>query len=177
MYRRKYGRMTASAWLNAELEQSSCFLTVFCGALMTVAYFVIRWLTGSPYRKMLELGISDIMLPVWLFSLLQLFGFLTIGCAAGLVLGWRDGSCTVEKYKGCLFFVLFAALELCWYPTLFGGGLMFLCVLEVLLMMLLVMFTMLCFFRVSRFSGTLLLLHSVWVFYLLIFTCAVFFRN
>ena len=177
MYKRKYGRMTSSAWLNSELEQSSSFLTVFCGCAMAVAYFIVRWLTGSPYRMMLELGISDIMPPVWLFSLLQLLGFFSIGCGAGLVLGWRDCNCSVDKYKGCLFFVLLAAVELCWYPTLFGGGLMLLCVLEALLMMFLSICVAVCFFRISGLSGILLSLHSVWLLYLLIFTCAVFFRN
>ncbi len=177
MYKRKYGRMTSSAWLNSELEQSSCFLTVFCGVLMTVAYFIIRWLTGSPYRKMLELGLAEMMPPVWLFSLLQLLGLLSIGCAAGLVLGWRDKSCAVDKYKGCLFFVLLAAIELCWYPTLFGGGILFLCVIEAVLMLFLSIFVAVCFFRISGLSGILLSLHSVWLLYLLVFTCAVFFKN
>lgn len=177
MYKRKYGKMTSAAWLNTELEQSSLFLTVFVGILATVAYFIIRWLSGSPYRAMLELGIADIMPPVWLFSLLQLLGFLTVGCAAGLVLGWRDAACTVDKYKGCLFFVLMAVIELCWYPTLFGGGLVFLSLLEALAMVFLSICVAVCFFRISGLSGILLSLHSVWLVYILIFTCAVFFRN
>ena len=169
--------MTSAAWLNTELEQSSLFLTVFVGILVTVAYFIIRWLSGSPYRMMLELGIADIMPPVWLFSLLQLLGFLTVGCAAGLVLGWRDASCTVDKYKCCLFFVLMAFIEKCWYPTLFGGGLVFLAVLEALALVFLSICVAVCFFRISGLSGILLSLHSVWLVYILIFTCAVFFRN
>lgn len=177
MYKRKYGKMTSAAWLNAELEQSSSFLTVLLGVLMTVAYFVVRWLTGSPYQKMLELGIADMMPPVWFFSLLQLFGFLTVGCAAGLVLGWRTSDCAAEKYKGCLLFVLMAAVELCWYPTLFGGGLLFLCLLEAILMTALCICVTVCFFRISTLAGILLTCHSVWLLYLLIFTCAVFFKN
>ena len=94
--------MTCAAWLNDELEQSSLFCTFFCGIVLTVAYFVIRFMAGNPYRIMLELGISDLMPPVWLLSLLQLMGFLIIGCAAGLVLGWRDAPCAVDKYKGAL---------------------------------------------------------------------------
>ena len=177
MYKKKYGRMTSAAWLNTELEHSSLFLTVFCGILVAVAYCVIRWVTGSPYRIMLELGIADIMPPVWLFSLLQLLGFLTVGCAAGLVLGWKDAGCAIDKYKGCLFFVLMAVVELCWYPTLFGGGLVFLAVLEALVMVCLAVCVAVCFFRISGLSGILISLHAVWLLYLMIFTCAVFFRN
>lgn len=177
MYKKKYGRMTSAAWINDELDQSSLVCTLFCGIVLTVAYFVIRSITGSPYRMMLELGISDIMPPVWLFSLLQMLGFLVIGCAAGLVLGWKDSSCAVEKYRGALFFVLMAVIELCWYPTLFGGGLVFLCVLEAVLMTCLSLMVAYSFFRISGLSGILLSLHSIWIIYLLIFTCAVFFRN
>ena len=177
MYKKRCGRMTCAAWLNDELEQSSLFCTFFCGIVLTVAYFVIRFMAGSPYRVMLELGISDLMPPVWLLSLLQLMGFLIIGCAAGLVLGWRDVSCAVDKYKGALFFVLMAVIELCWYPTLFGGGLVFLCVLEAVIMTCLALIVVFHFFRVSALSGILLSLHCVWVIYLLIFSCAVFFRN
>ena len=177
MYTRKYGRMTCAAWLNDEVGQSSLFCTFFCGIALTVAYFVIRFMAGNPYRIMLELGISDLMPPVWLFSLLQMFGFLIIGCAAGLVLGWRDSSCAVDKYKGALFFVLMAVIELCWYPTLFGGGLVFLCVLEAVIIVCLALIVALHFFRISALSGILLSLHCVWVIYLLIFSCAVFFRN
>lgn len=177
MYKRKYGRMTSSAWLNVELEQSSLFLTVFGGILTAGAFLAVRWHTGAPYRMMLELGIGDLVPPVWLFTLLQLLGFLTVGCAVGLVLGWREKGCAADKYKGCLLCLLTVIAELCWYPCLFGKGMVFLSLLLAITALVLAVSTAVSFFRVSGLSGILLSLHSVWLLYIFVFTCSVFFRN
>ena len=177
MYRKKYGKMTVSAWLNAEMEQTSLPLTIFGGVLLAAACIAVRMVSGSPYRMMLELGISDLVPPVWLMSALRFLSFVTAGCAAGLVLGYRERGRYAEKYRGCMLFVLLAVLELCWYPTLFSAGMVFLSLLEAVAMLLLALCVTVSFLRVSKFSGLILILHSVWLCYLLILTFAVFFRN
>ena len=177
MYKRKYGRMTSAAWLNVELEQSSLFLTVLLGVLSAGAFIIVRWNVGAPYRMMLELGIGDLIPPVWWFTLLQLVGFLTVGCAVGLVLGWREKGCAADKYKGCLLGLLTILAELCWYPCLFGRGMVFFALLLAIAALFLAVCTAVCFFRISGLSGILLSLHSVWLIYLLVLTCNVFFRN
>ena len=123
----------------------------------------------------LELGISRLVPPAWLMLLLRLVGLVAAGCAAGVILGYREKGCGGEKYKGCFWFVLLAVLELCWYPTLFSKGLLLLATLEALAMGLLAVLTTVSFMRVSKFSGIILLLHTVWVIYLLLLTCAVMF--
>lgn len=177
MYRKKYGKMTFSAWLNAEMDQSSLPLTVFVGILLGVACIAVRIVSGSPYRMMLELGISDLVPPVWLMSALRFLSFVIVGCAAGLVLGYRERGCYAEKYRGCMLFVLLAVVELCWYPTLFAAGLVFFCMLEAVVMLALSICVTVSFMRVSKFSGFILILHNVWLIYLLILSIAVFFRN
>lgn len=177
MYRKKYGKMTFSAWLNAEMEQTSLPIAIVGGILLAAACIAVRMVSGSPYRMMLELGISDLVPPVWLMSALRFLSFVTIGCAAGLVLGYRERGCYTEKYRGCMLFILLAVVELCWYPTLFGAGLVFLCLLEALLMIFLSICVTVSFLRVCKFSGFILILHNIWLIYLLILTFAVFFRN
>lgn len=177
MYRKQYGKMTPSAWLGAELEQSGTAWMLLGGSLCAAAYVTVRFLSGSPYQMMLELGISDLIPPVWLMTLLRFFAFLTAGCAAGLVLGWRDPCRAAEKYKGCLLFVLMTVLELCWYPTLFVSGLTFVAMLESFVILGFAVGATFSFFRVSRFSGIVLLLHDVWLVYLLFLSVSVFFRN
>ena len=176
MYHKKYGRMTFSAWLNLELQQSSLLLTVFCGAVLAALCVAVGVVTESPYRVILELGIGDLLPPVWLFVSLRFLALFTVGCAAGLMLGNRDVACRAEKYRGGMLFLLMAATELCWYPTLFGGRMVFLCVLEAILMLCLSIAVTACVFRISRLSGWLFLLHSFWLAYLLILTFSVFFR-
>ena len=119
MYRKQYGRMTTLAWMSAEMRQTSLAFGVIVGCLCAIAYVIVRSTSGNPYGVMLALGISDLVPPVWLMTALRFLSFLTVGCAAGLVLGWRERGCAGEKYRGGMFFLLLVGLELCWYPTLF----------------------------------------------------------
>ncbi len=175
MYRKKYGRMTFAAWLNSEMEQTSLPLTIFCGILLGIACIVVRVVCGGPHRMILELGISKIVPPAWLLFLTRLIAFVAVGCAGGVVLGYRERGRGAEKYKGCMLFALLAVLELCWYPTLFVKGLVFLATLEALAMTFLAILTTISFLRVSKFSGIILIFHTVWVIYLTLLTCAVLF--
>lgn len=177
MYKKKYGKVTVNAWLNMEMEQSRPSVMVLFGILMMAAGIIVRIAVGSPYMTILALDIADLLPPVWLMSLLWTFAFLTIGCAAGFVLGYRAGGCEVDKYKGSMLFVVLAVLELCWYPTLFGAGFLFLSVLECILILCFSVGVTLCYYRVSKFAGVLFLLHDIWLIYMLILNFAVFFRG
>ncbi|MBO4308826.1 MAG: tryptophan-rich sensory protein [Clostridia bacterium] len=177
MFGRRCGKMTARAWLSRETDQTSVVTTVAVGVLATLCYLTMRILCGNPYRIMLELGISDLVPPVWLFTVLWALAFFTAGCAAGFVLGYRPLGCAAEKYKGCMIYVLAAAVELCWYPTMFAGGLVFFALLESFLAMFLAVLTTVSFFRVSRFAGILFVLHDVWVFSILVLSFRIFLRN
>ena len=90
LYKKKYGRMTVSAWLNSELEQTKPILMVIVGALLLMIGLVIRIGVGTPYRMMLELGIGDLVPPVWLMTLLWSMALFSIGCAGGFVIGYRE---------------------------------------------------------------------------------------
>ena len=169
--------MTVNAWLNSEMEQTRPVCMIFMGAIMVLCGILVRASTGSPYRTMMELGIGDLVPPVWLMTMLWTATFFLIGCAAGFVLGYRYGGRDCEKYKGGMYFILLAVLELCWYPTLFGANLVFLSVLESVLILCVSLGVTFCFYRVSKFAGMLLLLHDIWLIYMLILNFAVFFRN
>lgn len=177
MYKKKYGKITVNAWLNSEMECSNPFVMVAVGILLTVGGILVRAFVGSPYRTMLELGIADLVPPVWIMTLLWSLSFFTVGSAAGFILAYRLGGCDGEKYKGCMIFVLLAVLELCWYPTLFGANLVFLSVLESILILCLSVAVTFSFYRISKFAGMILFFHDIWLIYMLILNFAVFFRN
>ena len=176
MHSKKYGKLTVRAWLNLELEQSNPVLMLLVGSVLMLAGIAMRLYVGSPYRVILELGVASLLPPVWLLSLLRTLAFLTVGCAAGFVLGYRERGCSCEKYKGCTFFFLLALLELLWYPTLFGAAFVFLSALESVLILCLAVGVTACFYRVSKFAGMILLLHDVWLIYLLILNFAILFH-
>ncbi len=176
MYKKNYGRVTLGAWLNMELCETRPALMLLMGVLMLAGGILVRFFTGSPHLTLLGLDIGDLVPPVWLMTLLWSVAFLTVGCAAGAVLGHRSAACDVDRYKGGMLFVLLAVLELCWYPTFFGAHLLFLAVLECVLILCLSIGVTLCFYRVSRFAGMLMLLHDIWLIYLLFLMFAVFFK-
>lgn len=177
MYKKKYGKITVNAWLNMEMNQSSLAMTVVVGILLMTAGLVVRFVTGSPHMMLLALDVGDMVPPVWLMGLLWSVSFLVIGCAAGFILAYRGSGCEVEKYKGGMLFVLLAVLELCWYPTFFGAGLIFLSALESVLILCFSIGVTFCFYRVSKLGGMLILFHDVWLIYMLILNFAVFFRG
>lgn len=176
MHKKKYGKLTVRAWLNLELEQSSPVLMLLFGFGLMLAGIAVRLFVGSPYRVVMELGVAAILPPIWILSFLRSLSFLLIGCAAGFVLGYREKGCGADKYKGCMFFILLAVLELLWYPTLFGSSLVFLSVLESILILCLAICVTLCFYRVTKFAGMILLLHDIWLIYLLILNFAILFH-
>lgn len=176
MHKRKYGKMTVNAWLNSELERSNCFVAVFLGVLLTVAAIFVRIGVGSPYRTILELGIASIVPPVWLMTPVWTLAFFVNGCAAGFAFTYRLGGCETEKYKGALWFFLLTVFELLWYPTLFDKQLVFISVLEAILILCLSVTATAAFYRITKFSGMLFLLHDVWLIYMLILNFAVLVR-
>ena len=169
--------MTVNAWLNAELDCTSPILMITLGIVMTVAGILVRAFVGSPFPAMLQLGIQEIVPPVWLMTFLWTLAFFTIGCAAGFVLGYRRGGKEVEKYKGGMLFVLLAVLELCWYPTLFGAELVLISALLSLLILFLAIAVTFSFYRISKFAGMILLFHDIWLAYMLILNFTILFRT
>ncbi len=175
MYKKQYGRMTVSAWLNCEMDRTNPLVMILLGVMLAVGGILVRAFVGGPHRALLELGIERLIPPVWLMAVLWTVALFTVGCAAGFVLGMRSGGYDGERYKGCMFFVLLAALELCWYPTFFGAGLYFLSVLESILILCFSLAVTFCFYRVSKFAGMLFFFHDVWLIYMLILNFAAFF--
>ncbi|MBQ8310773.1 MAG: tryptophan-rich sensory protein [Clostridia bacterium] len=177
MFKKKYGKITVGAWLNMEMNQSRPALMLLVGVLMMLGGITVRFCVGSPHLTILALDISSLIPPIWLMCILWSLAFFVVGCAAGFVLGYRAGGCEVDKYKGGMLFVMLAVLELCWYPTFFGAGLIFLSVLESILILCLSVGVTLCFYRVSKFAGMLILFHDIWLIYMLILNFAVLFRG
>ena len=159
-----------------ELSQSSPALMLLLGLGLMIGGIAVRIHVGSPYGVILALGVKDLLPPIWIMSFLRALSFFTIGCAAGFVLGYRETGCPGEKYKGCMLFILLAILELLWYPTLFGTAWVFLSAMESVLILCLSVCVTVNFYRVTKFAGMILLLHDVWLAYLLILTFAILFH-
>ena len=92
MHKKKYGKITVSAWLNLEMSQSSPALMLLFGLGLMIAGIMVQIHTGSPYRVILELGVKEIMPQVWLFVFLRFLSFFRRMSAPfrRLRVRWRD---------------------------------------------------------------------------------------
>lgn len=177
LYSRRYGKLTARAWLSRELENSHPFGMILAGSLCMLGGIILRGCAGAPYPVILELGIGELIPPAWIMALLWTVSFFTIGCAAGFVLCYRMAGRGEEKYKGSMLFLLLYAAELCWYPALFAARLVFFSTLLCFLILCISVWVTACFYRVTKLAGFLLLLHDVWLIYMLILSFAVLFHG
>lgn len=176
MYSKRYGKLTARAWLNREMENAHPFGMLLAGVGCMLGGIILRGCAGSPYPVILELGIGELIPPAWMMAFLWSASFFTIGCAAGFILGYRQAGGAEEKYKGCMLFLLLYAAELCWYPALFAARLVFLSALLCVLILCISIWVTACFYRVAKLAGLLLLLHDVWLIYMVILNFAVLFH-
>ncbi len=177
MFHRKYGRITCSAWIDLELQQSRTAAVLLGGIVSGALCAAVGILTGSPHRIILELSLSDLLPPLWLFNALRFFAVFTVGCAAGLMLGNRNACHAAEKYRGGMLFLLALAAELGWYAALLGGGLLFWSAVLALLASFFAVALLLCAARISSLCGWLFLFHSVWSLYPLVISLAVLLRT
>ena len=98
MHKKKYGKLTVSAWLNLEMSQSSPFLMILLGLGLMIAAVAVRIHVGSPYPVILSLGVKELFPSVWIMSIIRMLSFFTVGCAAGFVLGYREPGIEGEKF-------------------------------------------------------------------------------
>lgn len=91
------------------------------GGIALGAALLTRLTAGSPLWLIHAGGVSGVLPPLWLLSLLWLISFAAIGAAAGYAFACpRGGGREACLWRGSTFLVLSAALTLTWYALLFG---------------------------------------------------------
>lgn len=173
MYKRKCGRMTVGAWLSMEIEQSSIALTLLLGAACLLGAWIVRFSVGSPYSLLHALSALERIPPVWLMSALASVSFFTVGCSGGFVIGYRTLGRGTEKYRAVLWFLLLVLCEYLWYAIVFALELLFLGMLWWVLTLCVAIAVTVAFSRASKFASAILLLHDLWLAYLLVLSFSV----
>lgn len=152
---------------------SAAFL---CGILCAGAGMLTRFWAGSPYGGLHQMGISEIVPPVWLMSLLWLLWYFALGAVCGAVLAGH-GACSVAAWRGTVFFVLMLGLGLVWYPLFFGRQAVGLCLLITVLLLILCVLCALNWQQLSLVAGAVIYLHGLWLVYMLILQVACVFQT
>ena len=175
MYKKKYGKMTVSAWLSSEMEQSSVAWMLIVGVACMLGGWGVRFSVGSPYAFLHALAVPEHLPPVWIMALMWSIALFTVGCAGGYVLGFRERGRGAEKYRGCLLFLFLVVCEMLWYAIFFGAHLVFISTLLTVLILCTAVAVTVAFCRVSKFASSILLLHDLWLVYMLILNFSILF--
>jgi tryptophan-rich sensory protein len=126
---------------------------------------------GPFYRELARPGWAP---PAWLFGPVWSALYLLIGIAVWLV--WRDRGFTGARTALGLFLVQLVANAL-WTWLFFAWRQGALAFAEILILLLLIVSTLVAFWRVRRLAGALLLPYLFWVGYASALTYAVWQRN
>lgn len=164
-----------SGWFSGQFSRTKGWTVAAVGILSVLGAVISRALTGGPYRVMMQLGIGNLIPPVWAVSSGCFLGFVLIGCAGGFVAGFSPCPVRADKARSLLLFFLLLVTEWLWYPLFFGAGAVFLALVTAILILCLSIAAAGEFFRFSALPGLAMLLHSVWLSYLLFLQFAVFF--
>lgn len=137
------------------------------GALLALCAMGVRFWWGAPYQGMTQMGIREILPPVWLMGLLWSLWYFALGAVLGMVLSTYGHNC-IDAWRGACFFLLMIGVGFLWYPLFFvkQNPLLSLAVLVAVIVLCTV--CALQWQRLSVIAGAVLWLHVLWLFYLLI---------
>ena len=147
--------------------------TLQCGylgaLLMLLVYTLVRVMSGTPYRAYYFLREAGNLLPLGIYTLINLCFTLGLGFAFGIFLSQyiRSPKCRTEIYRCGMLFVLLCVLWYAAYPLIVRGNMLFaavLCLTAVWLLGLLCLFSM---GNMQPLSYFILFLFLFWLAYLI----------
>lgn len=145
--------------------------------VLALGGIAVRSVCGSPYRFGVMLHFADVLPSVPLMTALWTVWYALLGatfCIA--LLGGRQDACArAEKYRGGMLFLAMIFLGFLWYPLFFSAGRTVLCALLLGGVLALCILTALCWLRVCRTCGVVMLVHAVYLGWLLALSVALLF--
>lgn len=155
---------------------SAVALLIGAGMLMLIGV-IVRGVCGSPYQSGMMLAFGHILPPVWAMTLLWMLWYALLGAAWARVMFDRrcDPGTQAVKYRGGMTFLAMLFLGYLWYPVFFCAARPFLGALIVLGVLALCVLTALCYIKLFRGVAVILLLHAVFLIWMLILNFAVVF--
>ncbi len=137
-------------------------LAVFMVMCFAVAAIGVAFPPGEWYRGLVKPGFNP---PDWLFGVVWPVLYLLMAVAAWRI--WCDGSWREHRIALSLF-ILQLALNGLWTPLFFGLRRMDLALLDIALLWIVLLLTIVRFWRTSRLAGALLLPYLAWISFALV---------
>ncbi|MBQ2806552.1 MAG: tryptophan-rich sensory protein [Clostridia bacterium] len=137
------------------------------GAVLALCGMAVRFWWGSPYAGITQLGIREVIPPVWLMGLLWLLWYFVLGATLGGVLYTYGKNC-IGAWRGACFFLLMIGVGYLWYPLFFVRQNLALSLAVILAVIVLAAVCALQWQTLSVLAGAVLWLHVLWLIYMLI---------
>lgn len=103
--------------------------------------------------------------PAFVFAIVWTILYFLIGAAAGAVFGFEDKCLEAVKYKGLFLFVLMLFFNYIWYPLFFGGGMFFIALLDILVMIILSLAIRKLFGKIYFTAKLIMTVYIIWLVY------------
>lgn len=155
--------------INFKCVIAGAIIILLCGALSAIA--------GGSAMAFCELERPKGTPPAFIFSIVWTILYILIGGAAGAVACCHDRSVENDKYKGLLFFVIMMIFNFVWFPLFFGAGALFAAFLDIIIMIILTVFTFIFFRRVFKIAGWVMIIYLLWLFYAAFLNLAIIILN
>ena len=137
------------------------------GAGVALCGMGIRFWCGSPNTGITQMGIRELIPPVWLMSLLWMLWYFLLGAVLGAILYAYGRNC-IGAWRGAFFFLLMIFVGFLWYPLFFVKQQLVLSLLVIVVAAGLCAVCALHWQCLSLGAGVVLWLHLLWMLYMLI---------
>ena len=141
--------------------------SVAFGAALALCGMAVRLWWGSPNAGIVQMGIRELIPPVWLMSLLWMLWYFILGAVLGAILCTYGHNC-IGAWRGACFFLLMIGVGFLWYPLFFVKQNLVLSLLVIVLTAILCTVCALHWQCLSLGAGAVLWLHLLWLLYMLI---------
>lgn len=143
-----------------------CQLAGLTGSFFTVSS-VSTW-----YSNLIKPGFSP---PNWVFSPVWIMLFILMGISLYLV--WVKGTKTKEAKIALALFGIQLFLNVLWSIIFFGLRLPFYAFIEIIILWILILFTIISFYKISKAAAYLLTPYLIWVCFAAILNFSIVYLN
>ena len=121
-------------------------------------------LTSDAMQQFSDLNQPVLSPPGWLFPVVWTILYILMGISCWLVYMCeaRDGAEIKAKKKALLLYFIQLFFNFCWAPLFFKAELYYVAFIWLLIMWVLILLTMICFYRIKRLAMYLLIPYLLW---------------
>ncbi|MBR2446957.1 MAG: tryptophan-rich sensory protein [Clostridia bacterium] len=151
--------------MNRDKGNMALTYALIFGAILSLCAVSVRFWWGSPHASITQMGIREVLPPVWLMGFLWLLWYFALGATLGGVLYTYGKNC-IDAWRGTCFFLLMIGVGFLWYPLFFVRHYFLFSLIVLLAVIALAAVCALQWQKLSPMAGIVMWLHVLWLFYM-----------